>query len=124
MIEETLYTRLSTYANLTSLVSTRIYPNIAPQESTLPIVVYRTVSSVRETAMGSDPGIVETRVQLSCFGTTYSSAKNVAKQVRLATQRWSGTGVFDTFIDSEVDLYEPNTLYHHVMVDIKIHHTE
>lgn len=40
-IEEALYSKLASVAGITALVSTRIYPDAAPQGATRPLIVYR-----------------------------------------------------------------------------------
>lgn len=127
-VEETLYTRLSGYAGLTALVSTRIYPNQKAQDVALPAVSYRRVSSNRYSAMGIDAEVVKARFQVDVWASTYDSASAVRDQVRGALQRWrnSGTGstVQDTFIISETDLFEDDTKQHHIAIDVEINYIE
>lgn len=127
-IEESLFTRLSTHAGLSALVSARIYPLILPQKPTLPAVTYTRVSGERVSAMGADTVIARPRFQVSCFASTYASARAVAAQVRAALQRWRGTvgGVViqDSFIESEIDLYEDDTKLYHTALDFEIIHEE
>lgn len=112
MIEEALFNRLSNFAGLVSLVSTRIYPQMMPQDPTYPAVTYSLISAPRETAMGADPGIVEARFQLSSWGagdTPVKDMRDTAEQVRKALERWRGTApdgtvILDTFVDNQVDM--------------------
>ena len=125
MIEATLYTRLSTFAGLTALVSTRIYPLICPQGVTYPAVTYQRISTMpREVAMGSDPGIARARIQVSAWGVTYSSVKAIADQIRLALERYNTTGIFGTFIIAENDLYDEEALKYGVAVDAEVMFSE
>ena len=125
MIESTLYTRLSTYSGLTALVSTRIYPLVCPQGVTYPAVVYQRISTMaREVAMGSDPGIVRARVQVTAWADNYTSAKAVADKVRLALERYRTTGLFDIYIIGENDLYDEEALKYGVAVDAKVVYLE
>ncbi len=52
-VEGAIFTRATTHAGLSALISTRAYLVRAPQNPTLPIVVFTRVSSEREHAMGS-----------------------------------------------------------------------
>jgi hypothetical protein len=124
MIEETLFTRLSTFAGLAALVSTRIYPVIMPQGVTHPAVTYQKISAVRETAMGTDPGLVRTRFAINAWDTTYASVKAVINQVRLAMERWRATGIQDCFIETEIDLYDDAARIHYTAMDVILIHTE
>ena len=126
-IEAVLYTRLSTFAGLTALVATRVYPLAAPQNVTAPYLTYRRVSAIRESAMGADANNVTARFQIDVWASSFASARNVAEQVRLAMQRWTnatGTTVDDTFIENQIDLYDPEIDTFHIAVDIRTHYRE
>lgn len=107
--EEALYARMSGYAGLTALVSTRVYPVKLPQDCTYPAVTYQRISTIREVAHGADPGIARTRLQVTSAATTYSGVKAVTAQVRAALQRYddaaASVAVLDTFLENEVDLF-------------------
>ena len=124
-IEAVLFTRLSTFAGLAALVSTRVYPLAAPQNVVLPYLTYRRVSSVRTSAFGADTNNVTERFQIDVWAASFASARNVAEQVTLAMQRWrntTGTVVDDTFIENQIDLYEPETDTFHIAVDTRTHY--
>lgn len=126
-IESLLYTRLTTHAGLSALVSTRVYPIVLPQGCTLPAVAYERIATPpRVSAMGSDPGIAEPRFQVAAFATTFDGARAVGLQVRLALGRWQShtDGVFDSYLISEVDLFDPETLEYSTILDFTIKHTE
>lgn len=127
-LHKALYSRLSTYAGLTALVSIRIYPVVAPQDVTNPYVTYQAISTKRESCMGSDTGDVAARVQISAWSASYEEARSVIDQVRLALQRWSGTEASVTikasFIETDNDLYEPDTRLFQIPMDVMIHHAE
>lgn len=118
MIENAIFQRLSGFTALTALVSTRITPHLLTQETAYPAVTYFIVAAPRETAMGSDPGIVHARVQIDAWGTTYSSTRDVKEQVRAALQRFRGTLdttiILDCFLEDDRD--EPDELVNGVIV--------
>lgn len=124
-----LYDRLSGHAGLSALVSTRIYPNVAPQNVTVPFVTYRRVSAVRESGFGEDIGIVTSRFQLDMYAATYSGVRAIAEQVRAALQRYRASGtdpeVIDTFIENELETFDAEpALLHRAVTDIQIHYRE
>ena len=128
-IESVIYDRLSGHAGLSALVSTRVYPNVAPQNVTVPFVTYRRVSALRESGYGEDIGIVTSRFQIDMYATTYSGVRAIAEQVRAATQRYRASGtdpeVIDTFIENELETFEAEpALLHHAVTDIRIHYRE
>lgn len=110
MIEKALYQRLSGFAGLTALVSTRITPHLLTQDTAYPAVTYFVVSAPREAAMGSDPGIVHGRIQVDCWGLTYSDVVAVGEQVRAALERLrttlDTTVIMDSFLEDVRD-FEP-----------------
>lgn len=109
-VETDLYDTLSGAAGVTALVSTRIYPNLAPESATLPYIVYSVVQADRyHTLIGSgDPA--NYRFQMECVGTTYASAKSVSAAVIAALQ---GNG----YEQSQYDLYDDATQLHSRFVD-------
>jgi len=130
-INDALYSYLSTYAGLSALISTRIYPDILPQSPTVPAITYQSISKVREHLFRADSTLVKSRYQFSCFGNTRSSSKAVAKQIRFALQNYSGTmggtgGVIVNAveIDGEDDNYESDTKLYSTMLDFLIWHEE
>ncbi|MEW5921568.1 MAG: DUF3168 domain-containing protein [Bacillota bacterium] len=131
VIEEALYAYLSSHVGLTALVGSRIYPLVMPQGTTLPAVTFSKVSGPRVHAMQHDAGLAYPRFQVSCWGSTYKQAKEVAAQVRAALQDFKGTmggpggaEVSGVFLEDETDLYEPNTQIYHVALDFIIWHNE
>lgn len=111
VLEENLYTYLQTKTGLTSLVSTRVYPDTAPQTAALPFLVYARVSTTREhkfAATGTETRLAQARVQIDCYAATYSAVSALAEQVRLALDGWRGTigsGYANRImLDNETDL--------------------
>lgn len=125
MVESTLYSRLTTFAGLVALVVKRVYPLIIPQGAAYPAVTYQRISTEpREVAMGGDPGIARARIQVTAWANTFDDAKDVGNQVRLALERWNPTGVFDTYIIAENDLYDEEAYKFGVAIDAQVVHTE
>lgn len=131
-LEPAVVAHLKAYAGLSALVGSRIYPLTMPQDATLPCVTYQRVSGIRHSAMGQDTGLATVRLSFSCWAATYASAKAVAKQLRLALQRCASTigsgantatGVA-SFIETDIDDYEPDTGYYRVILDFRISHDE
>lgn len=131
MIHDALYSRLSGFAGLTALVSTNIFPRQLPQNVAYPACTYFKVSGPRDSTMGSDSGIVHARFQVSSWGSTVTSAQDVAEQVRKALQRFRGTlasvVIQDIFIENEDEM--PPDLVDGVLVfqiasDFMVHFVE
>lgn len=128
MSETALYSRASGHAGLSALVGTRIYPLHRPEKSTLPAVTFRRISTVRESAMGSDTNVVQVRYQLDAYASTVLEAKSVQDQIRAAFQRYRGTSagvvVQDTFIEGQAADYDPVANIHRLTLDVLLVHEE
>lgn len=126
--ETTIFSRLSGFAGLSSLVSSRIYPNTLPQNPTLPALTFRRVSTVPFSAMSNDTGVTRCRLQVDVWARKYSDLDAVGDQVRQALQRWRNTGagteVLSSFYLNAVDLYEPENEIHHRAMDFEIDYRE
>ncbi len=102
-VEQAIYDRLSNYAGLTALVSTRIYPMVLPQNPTYPAVRYQRISGTRLSAIDVDIGIAQPRFQVDCYAETYLGVKSLFTEVRGALQRWTGTHSGVVVLDSRME---------------------
>lgn len=121
-----LHSRLTTHAGTAGLVSTRVYPVIAPQNVVYPCIVYQRISGTEQNGTTS---IREARYQISCWGATFANAQSVAAQVRAALEEWSvfgGSGVFVRMarVVNEQDDFEPDERIFRTIVDVMLHINE
>ena len=132
VIEEALHTRLTTggHAGIAALVGTRVYPQLADENATLPFLVFQRISGPRVPDLAGPTGLAQPRFQVDAYSESYLTAKNVATQVRLALDGYSATvdGVMIhgvTFVD-ERDLFESATdpKLHRVSMDFRVSHDE
>lgn len=127
-LDTVLYTRLTTFAGLTALIENRVYArNELPQGAVLPAVSFMRAGVERVSAMGVDTGLARARIQVDAWASTYDGVRAVAEQLRLALQRWrnaTGTVVQDTYVLTELDLYETETRLHRVMFDFDVVYVE
>ncbi len=114
--EKVIKTVLAAHAGVAGLVVARIYPVVMPQEPTYPNIVYRRVASERIQGVHSDPGVARVRLQVTAWAATYDECHALAEQVRLALERYgsaitgttiAGVTVYDVFMGTEADAYEP-----------------
>lgn len=89
--EAFLYQRLTSQTAVSSLVGTRVYPILAPAGTPLPLVVYQRTGVDRPQSLAGNVGNPVVTLQLTTYGTSYTSVKNIARQVRLAIDGWTGT---------------------------------
>lgn len=112
---------------VTTLVSSRVYPNKLPQQCDLPAVVYTIVSGVPESSFdgGVDDTLSAYRLQVDCYaralGTVgaYAQAHDLAKKVTRVIGDIS-TPSLTAFKENERDIYDDTTEYHRVSIDFTI----
>lgn len=130
MIHEALFSILSTFSGLTSLVDTRIYPATAPQETGKPYVVYQQISGDHVESHQGSSGLSMPRYQLDSYAETYNEAKAVGKQIRLAihgynsTSPVAGTIIHAILAESDRDGFDDKTSLYRFSSDYFIHHRE
>lgn len=126
-IETALYSYLTSYAGLTALVSDRIYPLVIPEQASLPAIAYQRISTRITYSHDGDSELDRPRFQFACVASTAKAAREVAEQVVAALSGYSGTmsglNVGASFIENQLDGYEPQPTDAYVMrVDALIWH--
>ncbi len=90
-VGQIIYGILSATAGVTSLVSTRIYPDMAPQNATFPYIVFQKLSTQpTDTKEGASP-LDKILVQIDCYSGSYDTSHTIAAAIRTALDRYSGT---------------------------------
>jgi hypothetical protein len=122
--DKIVYAVLSGHAGTVALVGTGIYPGVAPESAGTPRIVYQEITLLPVSAMGSDTGLMRSRMQVSVWGADYTQSKDVADQVRDALQRYRGTAggieVQACYLESSVDLYDEDARRLGVAIDFDI----
>lgn len=112
-LKTSLYSYLSTYAGLTALVGTRIYPSgDVPQSPIVPYCIYSRPNSERTYSHQGYSSLNEDNVQINCYNTTTAGVEAIEAQVIAAIEAWpaADSDVQAAFIQNIVgDLYDPNT---------------
>lgn len=128
-IEEALYAKLTSAANLTELVSNRVYPVKLPQNPTLPAITYQRVSTSRyHTHDTGFSGLARPRFQFDCYASSYLGAKNLLEALRATLEGFSGyvgtTRIQGALSQNETDFYEDVSGLYRRSIDFMIHHQE
>lgn len=107
-IETAIYSILTADDTILSLVSTKIYPKILPQSSTVPAITYNQISGPRGHTMSGPDGTVASRYQINCWDSTYAGAKAIAEAVRKELDGYTGTvnsrQIDSIMLDNEGDM--------------------
>lgn len=90
-IETALFSILIGDATINSLIATRVYPNIVPQNAPMPAITYQQISGPRDHVMAGPTGLVGARYQINCWASSYAGAKELAEAVRKELDGYSGT---------------------------------
>jgi len=91
IVGKAIYNILSNTTAVTDIVSTKIYPEIAPQNETQPYIVYSIVSNSPSDTKEDNGNIDEAQIEVYCFNTKYSLAIDLGVAVRAALERKNGT---------------------------------
>jgi hypothetical protein len=89
--EAFLFQRLTSQTAVSQYIGSRVYPLIAPQGTPLPLVVYQRTGVERPQSLAGNVGNPLVTLQLTTYGTSYTSVKSIARAVRLAVDGWTGT---------------------------------
>ena len=111
--ETDLYAKLTANSGITTLVSTRIYPNRVPLGTTYPAIGYGMITS----GLIGSSNCQESRIQVDFFDSTYSGCKAVRDAFLTMVNGLPNYG----YIQGP-DIYEDDTQIHHQSVDVIITH--
>lgn len=102
-------------AQLSAVVSGRIYPLVAPDGAAMPYVVYQRVASTVDNVLAGNgnPPIENTRLQIDVWAASYASAQATAEAIKDALLAWGTQNV----LIQELDQYEPTTKKYRVILD-------
>jgi hypothetical protein len=89
--EAFLFGRLTGYTAVSSQIGTRIFPLLAPSGTPMPLVIYQRTAVDRPQSLTGNVGNPVITLQLTTYGTSYTSVKSIARAVRLAVDNWTGT---------------------------------
>lgn len=128
MLAEALYDHL-TAASGVSGITTRIYPQIVPQNVTPPMVIYQFISEEVSLKFEGQSGYRQAVVQFDCYSSRYLEAVQLASAVESALVNFRGImGTTSPAVDVDhvrletrsSDLFETDTELHRVSMDFLI----
>lgn len=114
-VEASAVSWLKANATLTSLISSQVFPQVAPASSSLPFITYQTVTDTPASGLGGSAGLKFARLRFSCFGSSYGQAKEVGALVR-STLDGNGSAIWEATFDG----YDAETRTHFTVVDVLI----
>ena len=90
-VGQIIYGVLSAASGVTALVSTRIYPDMAPQNDTFPYIVFQKLQTKPTDTKEGVSKLDKILVQVDCYSNNYDNAHSLAAAVRTALDRYTGT---------------------------------
>lgn len=117
MIEADLRIALLAASALTAIVGERVAAGVLPEGTTRPYVTYSLVSAQRAGSLSAPGTLRNARMQISCWSTTYTQAKQIAQAAQDAIE---ASVLFDAVFNGDQDLYDPSTKLHYVALDYSI----
>jgi hypothetical protein len=89
--EMVLRTALLGSTAVTSVVSTKIYPLLAPASAALPVVTWRRAAVNREQTLSAPMGVPRVTVEYTIYGTSYEQSRTLADAMRRVLDGYAGT---------------------------------
>lgn len=118
---EAIRAALAADATVVGLVAARIYPNLIPQGTLPPAIVYQVVSDVPENAFTGNASdrLHGCRVQVDCWSKTYLEAQTIAAAVDavLSGQQSQSLSIW---LEARRDSYDNEAVLHRVSCDFAV----
>ncbi|WP_418186734.1 DUF3168 domain-containing protein [Aliarcobacter lanthieri] len=82
MLEIDLYDKLKNDENIKTIVDTRIYPKVAPQNVKSPYIIYHEINGDGKQCIGGGIYQEEKRFQIDIWSTKYAETKQIRELVK------------------------------------------
>lgn len=124
MLEAALFTALTSAPAVTSLVESRIFPDLAPQDAGLPLIVVTVVDDVPASSLNGAVAnaLSNARVQVDAYAPTRAQAAQVADAVKsaLGDLKSAKAGGLDVWPASRRNLYDDETQAFRVLAEFNV----
>ena len=123
MIQEVIYTLLSTDVGVSALTS-EIYPVAGPQDAVFPVIVYARIHSARDSNFDEVENFVRSTFMVDSYAKTYTAALTLAEAVKAAINDYRAGSIWLIKLDSSNDILERETDLFRVSQIYEVWHTE
>ena len=89
-IEKAIFDILRLDATVSGLVSSRIYPQVIPQNTSLPAIVFSQISGPRQHTITDTDNMVPSRWQFTVVAETYAELRGISDAVRGVLDNYTG----------------------------------
>lgn len=126
-MEAALIARLLATAGVSALVSNRINWSRRPQAEALPAIVLHRIDGSPDYHTQGPSGLIESRVQVDCWGASYGAAKALARAIDAAVSgaRFTQGAIrFDAIliVDERDSTFDETTPIFRTSLDLMVHH--
>lgn len=122
MLEQKIFSHLSTTTSITALSGTRLYPVILPQNPTYPAITYQRVAGVRINSLSGYSTLENPVMQVDVWAKTYEEAISLSGAVITAME--NSTSFKCTLPHTPIDIYEDEIEAYRREMDFSIWNNE
>lgn len=83
---------------VTAIISTRLFPDVAPGTAPAPFAVYQIISSYGTTTHDGSRDYFHPLIQISCWANTRPEASNLSAKIRAAIEGFTLPGLSECFL--------------------------
>lgn len=123
--QESLYAKLTTITEAEHVFPLRIPDDDPDDPITYPVLVYQQIAGPREYSHDGDSGPHRLRWQITAWGQTYDTVRELAEATILAVSGWDDADGAEVtrsvaFIANELDLYDTDARLFYVPIDVEV----
>jgi hypothetical protein len=86
-----IYHILTNASDVTDIVGSQIFPDVATQQAVYPFIVYEVSGTIPSDTKDGPSKLDEVSVNVMCYSNSYAQAQQLASKVRIALDRTKGT---------------------------------
>jgi len=131
VIEEAVVYHCKNDAAVAAIIGSRVYPNVIPQDASLPAIAYQIISRPGAMAHDGPPGYAWPRIQFTAQADDYDQVVDLINKIRQAFDGFSGlmggvggVTIEGAFVQDVRDDYQFATERETRRLDVIIHHLE
>lgn len=124
-MEQALAAALLAATGVTALVGQRVDWGVRAQGKGLPAVTLTRIGGLRDRHLTGPSGLIQSRVQIDCWATTYKAAHDLRAAVEAVVSGYDSAPIKVAHIDSESSSFEENgpEKVHRIRLDLLVWHS-
>ncbi len=112
-IEKALYGYMSGHASIIAQVGTRVYPEVAPEDTIYPFITFNVTSEAHDHSMDGATGMANPRIQIDVWAEKISDRVITAEAIRTSMDGFRGDmgdddlNIRSCFLQDKTNFQEP-----------------